>query len=147
MQLDRRLAGQSLVAFLAGGSVLVAGLVFAFRRVQRANRLLAGRTTNLLQANRELALAAKTSALGAVTSHLIHGLRNPLSGLQSFVHDRAAGGSNGNGHDTDWQLAMATTERMESLINRVVRVLQEHQASTTYEVTLEELAGMLVPTP
>jgi hypothetical protein len=72
--LDRHLALQSALAFAAGGAILTAGLALAFRRLQRANRLLAERTANLLQANRELALAAKTSALGVMTSHLIHGL-------------------------------------------------------------------------
>src|SRR5271169_4172862 len=40
-ELDRHLALQSLLAFVVGGSILAAGLALAFRRVQRANRLLA----------------------------------------------------------------------------------------------------------
>jgi signal transduction histidine kinase len=140
-ELDRHLAWQAALAFVVGGSILAAGLVLAFRRVQRANRLLAERTSSLLKANRELTLAAKTSAVGAVTSHLIHGLRNPLTGLHSFVQDRAAGP--GNGTDDDWRLAVATTERMQSLINQVVRVLQEEPAAAQYEVTLAELVEML----
>jgi signal transduction histidine kinase len=139
--LDRHLVLQSALAFGVGGSILAAGLALAFRRVQRANRLLAERTSSLLQANRELALAAKTSAVGAVTSHLIHGLRNPLTGLHSFVQDRAI--APGNGEEGDWQLAVATTERMQSLINRVVRVLQEEPAATRYEIALAELVEML----
>jgi signal transduction histidine kinase len=140
-ELDRHLALQSALAFMVGGSILAVGLALAFRRVQRANRLLAERTSSLLQANRELALAAKTSAVGAVTSHLIHGLRNPLTGLHSFVQDRAV--APGKGDDGDWQLAVATTERMQSLIDRVVRVLQEEPSATRYEVTLAELVEML----
>lgn len=139
-RVDRELVLQSAVAFLAGGSVLAAGLVLAFRRVQRANRLLAERTTNLLQANRQLALAAKTSAVGAVTFHLIHGLKNPLSGLQNFVRDHAA--QEPNGGDTEWELAVATTRRMEALINRVVNVLQQDEAVAEYELTLGELGQM-----
>lgn len=140
-ELDRRLALQALLAFGIGGSILAAGLALAFRRVQRANRLLAARTTNLLQANRELALAAKTSAVGAVTAHLIHGLKNPLGGLRSFVQGQAAGQC--NGADTDWQLAVATTQRMGSLIERIVRVLQEQQSVADYEVSLAELAEVV----
>jgi signal transduction histidine kinase len=140
-RLDRQLAIQSFLAFLAGGSILAGGLALAFRRVQRANRLLAERTSTLLQANRELALAAKTSAVGALTSHLIHGLKNPLSGLQSFVQDQALEQS--NGHDSDWELAVATTQRMERLINRVVCVLQEQPAVKDYEVSLVEVCEML----
>jgi signal transduction histidine kinase len=139
--LDRHLALQSALAFAAGGAILTAGLALAFRRLQRANRLLAERTANLLQANRELALAAKTSALGVMTSHLIHGLKNPLSGLQGFVREQAV--TPGNEQNDDWQLAIATTRRMENLINRVVRVLQEQHAATEYEISLAELAELL----
>jgi signal transduction histidine kinase len=116
-------------------------LLLAFRRVQRANALLAERTRNLLKANRELALAAKTSAIGAVTSHLIHGLKNPLSGLQSFVQDRAS--DQATSPDSDWELAVATTKRMQGLIDRVVRVLQEQQTVAEYEISFSELLEIL----
>jgi len=142
-ELDRNLALKFSVAFAVGAGILLAGLGFALRRVQRANRQLAERTRNLLQANRELALAARTSAIGAVASHLIHGLKNPLSGLRHFVHAHNA--ENGGGSDTDWQAAVSTTQRMEGLINRVVRVLQEQQSGVEYEITLTELIGMLAP--
>jgi signal transduction histidine kinase len=139
--LDRRVALQSALVFLFGGSILAGGLALAFRRLQRANRLLGERTANLLKANSELALAAKTSAVGAVASHLIHGLKNPLSGLHHFVQDRAA--NQGNEHDTDWQLAVASTRRMESLISRVVQVLQAQECGAEYELSLAELADLL----
>jgi signal transduction histidine kinase len=132
--LDRHLARESAFAFLTGGSLLAGGLVLAFRRVRRANRLL-------VRANRELALAAKTSAIGAVASHLIHGLKNPLSGLHRFVRDHAA--DDGKAQDSDWQLAVASTERMRSLINRVVTLLQEQQSAVQYELSLAELIDTL----
>src|SRR5208283_5402038 len=93
--LDRNLALKFSAAFAVGAGILLAGLGFALRRVQRANQQLAERTRNLLQANRELALAARTSAIGAVASHLIHGLKNPLSGLRSFVDAQSAEKSRG----------------------------------------------------
>jgi signal transduction histidine kinase len=141
--LDRNLAYQFSAAFVVAASILIGGLGLALRRVQRANRQLAERTGNLLQANRELALAARTSAVGAVASHLIHGLKNPLSGLSNFVHAHNLEKSNGS--DTDWQTALSTTQRMEELINRVVRVLQEQQSGVEYEVSMAELVGMLAP--
>jgi len=139
-ELDRHMALQAALVFGIGASVLAVGLAWAFGRLNLANRLLAARTSNLLKANRELSLAARTSAVGAVTSHLIHGLRNPLSGLQTFVQDRAL--EQGAGTDTDWQLAIATTKRMEELLNRVVGVLQQSNVAD-YEVSLGEVAEML----
>jgi signal transduction histidine kinase len=140
-RLDRRLAWQALAAFGAGGSILTLALVWAFRRLRRAQRLLSERTENLLKANQELALAAKTSALGAVTAHLIHGLKNPLAGLQSFVGSRGA--SSESGESSDWEQALASTRRMQAMINQVVGVLREEQAGTNYEVTLAELEQMV----
>jgi signal transduction histidine kinase len=138
--LDRHVALQGALAFAVGGSILASGLALAFWRVQHVNRLLAERTANLLKANRELALAAKTTAVGTLTSHLIHGLKNPLSGLKTFVRNGALGQT--SGQETDWELAVATTRRMESLINRVVGVLQQCPAAD-YEVSFVELSESL----
>jgi signal transduction histidine kinase len=137
-ELDRNLVWKFSAAFLTGALILVAGLGLALRRVQQANQKLARRTHDLLQANRELALAARTSAVGAVTAHLIHGLKNPLSGLRQFVHSHPAAGG-----DTEWQSALGTTQRMEELINRVVRVLQEQQTGVAYEISISELLALL----
>jgi signal transduction histidine kinase len=84
-------------------------------------------------------LAAKTSALGAVTAHLIHGLKNPLAGLESFVSTRPPTSK----QETDWEQAVATTRRMQAMINQVVGVLREDQSSAAYDVTLGELEQMV----
>lgn len=139
--LDQNLALKFSVAFLVGAGLLITGLGLAFRRLQLANRKLAERTRTLLEANRELALAARTSAVGAVASHLIHGLKNPLSGLQHFVRSRNS--EPGAAADAEWQAALGTTQRMEELVNRVVRVLQERQNAVQYEISLAEIAALL----
>jgi signal transduction histidine kinase len=86
-------------------------------------------------------LAAKTSAIGTVTSHLIHGLKNPLSGLQTFVSALAA--TSADAPKDDWEKALASTRRMQTLINQVVAVLREEEGSSQYEVTLAELAEII----
>ena len=140
-QLDKHLFGQAAVVFWIGGAFIVISLGWAFRRLEKGNRLLAARTADLLRANHELTLAAKSSAVGSVAAHLIHGLKNPLSGLQNFMDSRSHDG--GGDSDTDWQLAVSTTRRMQSLISEVVRVLGEENRACDYEVSLEELVGML----
>jgi signal transduction histidine kinase len=140
-QLDRHLLEQALVAFLAGGIVLVTAIAWSFRRLNRAHRLLAERTEHLLTANRELALAAKTSAVGAVTSHLIHGLRNPLAGLQNFV--AGLGASLADHPDGDLQQAIAATRRMQAMINEVVAVLREEEGAGQYEIPAAELVELI----
>jgi signal transduction histidine kinase len=140
-QLDRHLIRQALVAFTAGGFILVVAVVWSFRRLNRAHRLLAERTENLLQANQELALAAKTSAVGAVTSHLIHGLKNPLAGLQTFVS--GLGASVADKPDLDLQQAIAATRRMQTMINEVVGVLREEEGTGQYELSLAEVVDII----
>ncbi len=140
-RLDRHLIRQGLVAFLVGSAILVAAILWSFRRLARAHRMLAERTDNLVAANRELALAAKTSAVGAVTAHLLHGLKNPLAGLQNFVVGLGDQGTDQPA--AELQQAIATTRRMQTMINDVVGVLREEQGGAQYEITLEELAAMV----
>jgi len=141
VQLDRRLWQQALTAFGAGAAVLGLTLFWVFRRLARVHRQLAERTDSLARANQELVLAAKTSALGAVTAHLLHGLKNPLAGLQSFV--TARGGAAEHPEAIEWEQAVASTRRMQTMINQVVGVLREDQTTTSYEVTLTELEQLV----
>ena len=140
-RLDRHLILQGLGTLFAGGGLLTLAIVLAFRRLHHTNQLLAERTDNLVKANQELALAAKTSALGAVAAHLIHGLKNPLAGLQTFVLNRPSGSSEGEA--ADWQQAVASTRRMQSMIAEVVTLLREEETGAKYEVTLRELGDSI----
>ena len=123
----------------AGSAALLSGvLAWAYRRLHRAHALVEERTARLLRANHELALAAKTSALGSVTAHLIHGLSNPLANLQHFITSHDGGTSEG-----DLQALAKSTRRMQQLVHDVVRVLSEERAGDRYQITLAELAGVL----
>ncbi len=140
--LDHHLAQQAGGVFLVGSLILVTGLGWTFRRLHLANRLLQDRTTRLLRANEELAMAARTSAVGAVTAHLIHGLKNPLTGLQQFVRERSGGGT--APADDLWTEALHSTGRMADLMREVTRVLQEERETIGYELSLAELVDLLV---
>lgn len=139
--LDRTLFSQSIMVFLGSGIAVLIVLGSAFHQLQKVNRLLVERTKNLLQANQELTWTAKASAIGAVTSHLIHGLKNPLSGLQNFMVNR--GPESRPASDTEWQLAVSTARRMQSLVNEVVRILREQSDTVRYEIAMDELVQML----
>ena len=75
------------------------------------------------------------------TSHLIHGLKNPLSGLQNFMSGLLP--SDTESPEADWTQAVAATRRMQSLINQVVNVLREEEGAARYEITLAELAEIV----
>ncbi len=142
-RLDTRLWWQAALAWLTGAVVMVLALMWAFQRLATVNRSLADRTEDLQRANRELVLAAKTSALGAVTAHLIHEIKNPLAGLESFVAGQSeAGGKGENGHE----LAAATelTRRLRTMINDVVGVLRDEQHGAHFELSADEVIEIAV---
>lgn len=135
-RLDARLVRQSGLVLASAMVVTGVALGWVFRRLARTQRLLAVRTGDLHKAHRELAQSARTAALGAVTAHLIHGLRNPVSGLKSFMDGRVEGGESDEGA---WGEAQAAMRRMQTLIDQVVRVLREHESDLAYEVSAREV--------
>ncbi len=137
--LDRNLYAQAATAFGAGGVIIITILGIAFRRLTTANRLLLDRTTRLQSANQELALAAKTSAVGAIAAHLIHGLSSPLSGLQEVV----ASGARGALPEEEWEDAAQSARSMQEFIAEILRVLGEEGVSQGYEVQLAYLPSIL----
>jgi signal transduction histidine kinase len=137
--LDRNLGIQAATAFLGSGSIILGVLAWAFRRLQRTNRLLVERTSRLVRANQDLALSAKTSAVGAITAHLVHGLSSPLSGLQEFMATRA----NDDGPEPEWRDVLTSANQMQALIGEVVRVLGEEHGIDRYEISFGELVELL----
>lgn len=144
--LDLNLRRQALLAFALAAAAISAALAFAFHKLSQTTRLLSERTQSLLKANQELTLAAKTSAIGTVTSHLLHGLKNSLAGLQLFVNARP--GSTYNPASTtaieeEWQDAAKTTRRMRAMIDGVMQVLHEETSGVTIQVPLHEVSSRL----
>ncbi len=140
-RLDQNLFSVGLIIFLATGLSLSLISAWFFRRLNRINQRLTERTRQLVLANQELTLAAKTSVVGTLTSHLIHGLKNPLSGLQNFMAHLETDTS--TTPVSDRQDAIASTRRMQALIQQVVGVLREQESDHHYEMTMEELVEMV----
>jgi signal transduction histidine kinase len=124
---DRGLWRLVLAVGLGGGGAVALALGWTFARLGRARRALEERTVDLARANRELALAARTSALGAVTAHLIHGLKNPLAGLGGFVREAADRASEAAGSG-EWADALRTTQRLQEMVDEVVALLRDEEA-------------------
>ena len=139
--LDRRLAVQAGLAWLTGAAVIALALTWSFHRLTAANDQLSARTEDLQRANSELMLAAKTSALGAVTAHLIHEIKNPLAGLEVFVANQSEPGGRA---DAGAELAAASelTRRLRTMINDVVGVLRDEQHDTQFELTGAEVGEL-----
>ncbi len=133
--IDTNLTKQASLAFLSGTLLVSAVFVWSFWRLRRANKEVAERAVRLAKANAELAMVAKTSAIGAVASHLIHGLKNPLAGIREHLKT--------NGEDLeldDWADARNATGRMQAMINEVVDVLKNEDFDEMETLSGEEIA-------
>lgn len=134
--IDRSLLALGGGVALAGGGIVALLLAWTFRRLAEARRTLEAQREDLARANRELLLAAKTSAVGAIASHLIHGLKNPLAGLEGFVRAGAESPTEpAAGNGLAWHEAAETTGRVRALVNEVIAVLRDESAplDTTVE--------------
>ncbi|MEX0325770.1 MAG: sensor histidine kinase [Puniceicoccaceae bacterium] len=125
-QMDRFLTALGSVFFFAGGLIFTLVFLYARSRLLGMGSLLAQKNESLRQANANLALAARTSAIGSVTSHLFHGLKNPLAGLKAYLKL--------SGKDEE---AMAIADRMQSLIDEALNVISEDNEAEV-ELTMDE---------
>lgn len=141
---DRRLWMQAAFAWVVGSLVIGLAFWWALQRLADANRALRARSEDLLRANRELVLAAKTSALGTVTAHLMHELKNPIAGLEVIMAGQGESGSRPEAA-MGGELAAASelTRRLRTMVNDVVGVLRDEQTSAEFELTCADVAEIV----
>ncbi len=137
--IDRRIDRQTAATLGIGGLLIAAVVGAAYLGLRRAQRTIAERNERLIRANVDLDLAAKASALGQITSHLIHGLQGSVAGLRAAVAGRGADGAAA----PDWESAAGYTERMQAMIQETVTLLGEQTAPALYELSGHELAGIV----
>ncbi|MEO6995389.1 MAG: sensor histidine kinase [Lacunisphaera sp.] len=129
--LDENVARKTRFTLFLGVALIGLIVLAAHLILRRSQRTIAERTTRLQQANFELTLAVKASALGQITSHLIHGLKGSVSGLHAVV---------GSG---DQVATAGYAERFESLIQEASDLLSDQSAQANYELTGAELAELI----
>lgn len=129
--LDRTLATIGIGFILGGGLIFSIVFLYARNRLIGMARVLAERNRSLERANADLAIAARTSAIGSVTSHLFHDLKNPLAGLKAYLRV-----SSGNDE------AVAVADRMQSLIDETLMMIREQESSQHIDLPMEEIVKM-----
>jgi len=130
--LDQYLTVLGVVIFAGGGLVFALVFLIARNRLLDMGLILADRNRSLEKANAELALVARTSAIGSITSHLFHGLKNPLAGLKAYLQL--------TGRDEE---AMAMANRMQSLINESLSIIAEEENHHQVQLELDEFRQLL----
>jgi signal transduction histidine kinase len=136
--IDERIDRQTAFTLLVGAVLIAVVIAAATFSVQRAQRTIAERNEKLTRANFDLTLATKASAVGQITSHLIHGLQGSVEGLRAVVASREADPSN-----PAWESAAGYTERLQTMIRETIALLSDASSSTSYELTGHELADTI----
>ncbi len=137
--IDRRINRQTAATLGIGGGLIAVVLAAAYAGLRSAQRAIMERNERIVRANCELTLASKASALGQITSHLVHGLQGSVASLRSLV----AGREPGEGPDSDWRTVAEYTERMQSIIQDTVALLGDSGTQTSFELTGHELAAIV----
>lgn len=135
-----RVRRQTLWTLSIGGSLILLVLGGTGAALAKAQRAIRERNERLTRANRELTLAAKASAVGQITAHLLHGLQGSVAGLQAAV----GGGRGSAGTDQpDWATAAAYTGRMKEMISETVNWFGDHAAHASYEISGYEISALI----
>ena len=134
-EMNQQINVQSATVFAAGAGLIMLLLAVSFRSLNRSHDRLAKRTDALVEANQALALSNKTTAIGGIASHLMHGLRNPLAALKNHL-------SVTDEQSLNRDEAREAISRMETLIEDVLRTLRDCQSSVVYQITINELLGL-----
>ncbi len=139
--IDRGVVQQAVLATLGGGLLLGVLLAWAFARLEAAERQLRRQAEDLRRANEELLLSAKVSAIGAISAHLLHGLSNPLAGIEGFVK----AGEGGDGPEaTDgeaWREAAETTRRLRAMVNEATALIAAERTAGAPDLSADEVVS------
>jgi signal transduction histidine kinase len=140
-KLDENLLLQDALALLAAFTV-GGGLVYwSYARLHKSNVLLAARTADLARANRELALRSRVAAVGSVTAHLLHGLKNPLASLSLYVEERRRNAPEGDEGLADANEAVA---RMGAMIEESVSILGQDAGGERFDYSAAEIEEVVL---
>ncbi len=137
--IDRRVNRQTAATLGIGAALIAVVVAAAYLGLRSAQRVIDERTARLVRANLELTLSAKASALGQITSNLVHGLQGSVASLRGVV----AGRDPSKGGDPEWDSVSGYAERMQAMIQDAVALLGDSDAHTSFELTGHELAAIV----
>jgi signal transduction histidine kinase len=105
------------------------------RRIQAKEKLLIEKTEVLKQTNQELSRAYKTTSLGALTGHLMHALKSPLTALNDLARD-----PNSLIKEDSIADIRFTIHQMEGLVYQALETIKEtEKGEISYCLSIKEL--------
>ena len=125
-EIDSTLLAQGFI--LAPAMLVILWAIFRvmIRKISAKEKLLIERTQVLQKTNQELSRAYKTTSLGAMTGHLMHGLRGQLTTLSSLASDNKG--------------LQQQINKIQDLVQQSLGSIKEAEEDVTaYTLTIEEL--------
>lgn len=139
--IDRGVVQQAALATVGGGLLLGVLLAWAFARLGAAERQLRRQAEDLRRANEELLLSAKVSAIGAISAHLLHGLSNPLAGIEGFVKAGVGGDGPEATDGQAWREAAETTRRLRAMVNEATALIAAERTAGAPDLSADEVVS------
>jgi len=133
--MENRIRRQALVTLLSGLAGVALVMLVAVLALRRAQALLQERNARLLSAQGELSLAAKASAVGQISSNLMHGLKGAVAGLRAATT---------GGGQADLSAVDDYARRVDLMIQDTLEVLSDGLRSSAYEVPAAELLRLIL---
>lgn len=128
--LDNQIAAQTRTSLFAGlGAVLIITLA-AMAGLRKAHKQLQERNKLLVRTEVELTLAAKASAMGQVTSHLMHALKGAVSGLRA---------ASAPGQAPDLEGIAEYTAKVDAMIRETTEILADLGSNNQYHLPSSEI--------
>jgi len=137
--IDRALFTQGTLLALA--ALVLLGMVFhkTIAQILTKEKQLAEKSKVLKETNRQLSQAYKSAGLGAMTGHLMHGLKSPLTHLQSIsaelqqIH-----------HQQRVPELLETVKVIQGQVQRALSAMQEFgDTDLKYSLSLQEFSQLL----
>ena len=133
--IDTQLLQQGILIILSGGVLLYMIFRFLSQRIQEREQALEAKGELLQKTNRKLAQSYKSASLGALTGHLMHSLKSPLTNLQSIV-----GQENQDVNPPKPNELRMIHSQIQELVSQSLLALQEiEEQKKSYELSIGEI--------
>ena len=133
--IDAQLLQQGALIILCGAVLLFVIFRSLSLRIQERERELVAKGELLQKTNLKLAQSYKSASLGALTGHLMHSLKSPLTNLQSIV-----GKENQNSHPPHPDELRLIHAQIQELVSQSLLALQEiEEQKKSYDLSLGEI--------
>jgi signal transduction histidine kinase len=138
-KIDGQLLEQGFLIILAGILILYVIFHFMTKHIQERERKLEQQNTLLRKTNQKLAQAYKTVSLGALTGHLMHSLKTPLTSLQILASE-----ADKNNNIDPKELADVHGQ-IKDLVSQSLHSLQEiENQNQAYEMRIAEIFKLVI---